>query len=128
MAEKISWLFLNGGFNKVDGSGFFAKFDVSQKESINIKIQSCHLVDLEEGNTLELFSARGTIWLKRYGWKDMAEKISWLFLNGGFNKVDGSGFFANEEFLRFLLVSLRFCYIQKKIIDSKVFLNWLVAS
>jgi len=29
-------------------------------------------------------------------------------------------FFANEEFFRFLLVSLRFCYIQKKIIGSKM--------
>jgi hypothetical protein len=29
-------------------------------------------------------------------------------------------FFANEEFLRFLLVRLRFCYKQKKIIDSKM--------
>ncbi len=29
-------------------------------------------------------------------------------------------FFANEEFFRFLQVRLRFCYIQKKIIDSKM--------
>ncbi len=29
-------------------------------------------------------------------------------------------FFANEEFFRFSLVSLRFCYIQKKIIDIKM--------
>ncbi len=29
-------------------------------------------------------------------------------------------FFANKEFFRFLLVSLRFCYIQQKIIDSKM--------
>jgi len=29
-------------------------------------------------------------------------------------------FFANEEFFCFSLVSLRFCYIQKKIIDSKM--------
>jgi len=29
-------------------------------------------------------------------------------------------FFANEEFLRFLLVSLHFCYMKKKIIDSKM--------
>jgi hypothetical protein len=56
--------FSQWGFQKNDGSGgsgFFAKFDVSQKESINIKIKSCHLVDLEEGNTLEQFTARGTI-------------------------------------------------------------------
>ncbi len=29
-------------------------------------------------------------------------------------------FFANEEFFRFSLVSLHFCNIQKKIIDSKM--------
>jgi len=29
-------------------------------------------------------------------------------------------FFANEEFLCFLLVSLRFCCIQKKFLDSKM--------
>jgi len=29
-------------------------------------------------------------------------------------------FFDNEEFFRFLLVSFHFCYIQNKIIDSKM--------
>jgi hypothetical protein len=61
MAEKISQRakmhsFKSGGCST----------DVSQKNPINIKIESGHLAELEERNTLKQFSAHGTVWLKRY--------------------------------------------------------------
>jgi hypothetical protein len=49
-----------------NNQGKIAEPGVNQKESINMKNEKGHLIELKERNTLEWFSALSTPWLKRY--------------------------------------------------------------